>query len=285
MGKPSKESMDPFLKRHLRLKAQARLGFGNIRTGVWGVSRLLGKVVELGGSAQPLLDQGDHGLEGDGVKAPQIIHFVPLAKFQGLEHPFDDIVNVGVIPIRIPVTVNGDGFPPVDQRREFVNRHLWPLSRSIHCEKSEDRDVDPVEGVIRIAPELCRSFGGGVGGQGAISLIRLGEGPLSSGTVYRGGGPENKSPNAVPPAGLQELQRSPDVHLMIRERILDGGTNPWTSRQVDHDLEVFLAEKTVHKLGIPNIPFDKGETRMAGRLTEILPFESRTVVVVDVVET
>jgi hypothetical protein len=51
MGKPLQEPTDPLLKRHFRLKAQTRLGLGNIRAGVWDIPRLLGKKVELGGSA------------------------------------------------------------------------------------------------------------------------------------------------------------------------------------------------------------------------------------------
>ena len=49
----------------------------------------------------------------------------------------DDVIHVRVIAPRFSVAENGDGFPRLDPRDEFVNGEIGSLPRPVHGEKSQ----------------------------------------------------------------------------------------------------------------------------------------------------
>src|SRR4030095_9557072 len=80
------------------------------------------------------------------------------------DHAGDNIVDVGVIAPSGSVTKHRNGLSLVYEPGELVNRHVWPLPRSVPGKQPQANHSQSVEVTIDMAGgfsgDLCRRIGG-----------------------------------------------------------------------------------------------------------------------------
>jgi hypothetical protein len=158
------------------------------------------------------------------------------------ENPLDQIVDVRVISPGRSVSKDRDLFSLVDHPGEFMNGHIRSLPGTVSGENPEAGDIHSIEMMIGIAEEFTRPFGGSVRGDGLDVEILLRERDSLIFSINRGGRREG---NVFDPrffATFQEGKGSPDVYILIEQRLFNGGPYPGTGSQVDDEVNFFLSE-------------------------------------------
>jgi hypothetical protein len=111
--------------------------------------------------------------------------------------------------------------------------------------------------VIRIAEELAGPFGGSVRRDGLdIEVLFLERNPLVFSVNRRGRG-KNEVVDSIGLASFQKDDRSADIHILIEERVGNGGSHPCPGRQMDNKFDLVFLEDPFQMIGISNIPCDE----------------------------
>jgi hypothetical protein len=138
--------------------------------------------------------------------------------------------------------------------------------------------------MVGMAQEFSRFFGRGVRGDGVVHRIVLGKRNLRAVPVNRGGGGKEKTPDPVFPAGLQQADRSPDIHVGIESRILDGRADSGAGRQVSNPIDLRVCENIFQRPFVAQISLRQFEGGVLERSSQIPTFQGGIIKIVKIVQ-
>ena len=150
------------------LPAQESLGFGNIGPGFFDVGDVEGLEVDDSLLAKGLLDEGDDGLERDGVVAATEIDDLVAKRLERGDGPPGDIVDVGEVARLGTVAHQLEGLARLDPLDEAEDAHVGPAGWAEDREVTDDRGVEAVELEVAVGHELGGLLGGGVRGEWGV---------------------------------------------------------------------------------------------------------------------
>ena len=155
------------------------------------------------------------------------------------DDPFDDVVDIGEVPLHFPLVVDVDGLAGQDGPGEKKQRHVGTSPGAVNGEKAESRAGDPVENRISMGHEFVGFFRGGIETHGMIDVVVNGEGHLGVAAVNGTGGGEDEMGDAVVAAAFQDVQESGKVAVEIGVGIGQGVAHARLGGQMDYQRRFF----------------------------------------------
>ncbi len=179
---------------------------------------------------QKALDGLDDLPQLDGTVATEVNDF-KTDRLEPQERSPRNIIRIGKVPLLRAIAVEDHRFPLGDPLDEAKDAHIGPTGGAVHGEVPEDRDVKPVEMMIRVTEGLRRLLGRSIGGERPIGGGILTKRPFALAIDARCGR-QDKLPDAGVPAALQQIEGADDIGLEIGPGVLDARSYPGTGRQV-----------------------------------------------------
>ena len=186
-----------------------KLWHANVDGRCWGIPDIAGNRRDVGIRFRYIARL--HGLEVDGRLAPQglfkqgdapqqrlwpvvadvvesLRHGEPVILWrvvQAADHPGNDIVDIGEIPLHDAIVENRNGFPRQDTFREYVKRHIRPSPGAVNGEKPQAGRRNPVKMAVAMSHQLAGLFGRGIQRDWIVHPVFNGKGQRAVGPVNR----------------------------------------------------------------------------------------------------
>jgi hypothetical protein len=141
--------------------------------------------------------------------------------------------------------------------------------------------------MIAITEKFSSLFGGSIGGDGLNMEILFGERDSLTFSINRRGRSEDKVFDSKLSASLQKDDRPSDIHILVEERIRDGGSYPGSCSQMDDEVNSILTENLMEMITISNIACDEFKLgwKFSRQSLYVLDLGGGIIVGVEVVET
>src|SRR5690606_15660035 len=158
-----------------------------------------------------------------------------------------------------------------------------------HGEEAHGGEVHAEQVMVRKTQQLGSAFAGGVGGQRAIGMVVFDEGHALRTAIGRRGGSEDEVRLAVLFGGVQQVERTGEVHIVVEPRIFDRNAHAGHGGQVGNGVEGVVLKELIDQRAIANVAADEIETSGPSRVDsldfiEVGQFARRVVIIVEVVE-
>ena len=207
---------------------------------------------------------------------------------EAADHPFDDVIDVGEIPLHVALVEHLDRLAGQDRASEQHRRHVRPTPGAIHGEEAQARGRQAVEMAVGVSHQLVGLLGGRIQAHRMVHRVLLREGHLAVTAVHRAAGGIHQVGNTLMAAGLQHGPESHQVALDVNSRILDRVAHARLGREVDHPVGLLLGHQGRQAPAIGHIQL--GEAKLPGRRGGLQqrqagPLEGGIVIGVEVVHT
>jgi hypothetical protein len=152
---PVRGARDAVLEGHFRVIAQELPCLGYVCAGALDVPGLLGEHLNVGGSTHAFLHQRDEVLQAEGPSVAQVDHLVAQRPVHCRDHPFHDVVDVGVVATGGAVAVLLDWLASENAIDELERRHVGASPGTVHREEPQTGAIQAVQVVKGVSQEFA----------------------------------------------------------------------------------------------------------------------------------
>ena len=270
--------------------SQEVVRLAHVRARVGDVPRLIGQHLHFCVPPYVLLDDRYEFFQARAAPLPEVENLVGVGPVDGAHDAVHDVVDVGVVPARAPVTELLELEAAGHAIDELEGGHVRPAAWSVDREETQSGDVEPVEVVVGVRQELACLLGRGVRAHGVVdALVLAEEGRLRPAVHARRAG-EDEVLDAELVAELHEVGGPAYVRMDVDVGILDGGTDAGAGGHVAHPARTLVLEQREHELLVTDVAAVHGQASRVVRgahlaeTAEVVLLDADVVIVVHLVD-
>jgi len=174
---------------------------------------------------------------GGGIGIERIEAWISRGGFlQASDHTFDNVIDVGEVPLHLALVEHLDGLPSEDRLSEQDWSHVRPSPRAVDREKAQARGRQAIEMAVGMGHQLIGLFGCCVEAHRVVDRVLLRKRHLPVAAIHRAAGGIDQVLDALVPASFKNIPEAIQVALDVGRRVFDGVAHPSLGGQMNDGL-------------------------------------------------
>src|ERR1044071_2971985 len=258
-SEPVNKKRDASFYFYGRIIAEFSPRFGNIGAGERHITRLRRKPFDQRFPSYGQLQQINQPVKLHCFRLTQVENLIAKVPLSAGDDALKNVIDKGVIARRGTVAKNGNGLAGLNQRREFMNREIWPLSRSVHCEEPQHHNVQPMEVMIDMSQRLTSQFACSVRRDRARNRVIFRKWDFRIDAVDRRRRGNGDFPNQIAARRLQQIDGSFDIHALVHRRLFQTGAYTRTRSEMNDLIKSNTPQKLLEAIALSQVCLNKPE--------------------------